>query len=69
MLAVSVYVFFGFRDFPSEFLTRQVLENALEKNSGWINYSDVKTTDDWYKFMTTTFAFQVLESKRTKLTE
>ena len=67
MLLVSIYVFYSYRDFTNEYFTRQMVYMRLENNPyNFINYREISTQDDLYKFLTTTLAVQIFETQADK---
>lgn len=63
MLLVSIYVFYSYRDFTNEYFTRQMVYMRLENNPyNFINYNEISTQDDLYKFLVTTLAVQIFET-------
>lgn len=63
MFVFSIYAFYFYRDFNSEYYTRQLIVNNLDNSPySYQNYSNITDEKDLYLFLTTTLAFSIFNS-------
>lgn len=64
MFLISVYVFYFYRDFNSEYYNRQLISLKLDSNPyGYQNFSNITDENDLYLFLTKTVAFQIFPTE------
>ena len=59
MFVLSLFTFYGHRDFGNEYFNHDLINRKLSLNkreSGYINLYDIKSNEDFRLFMTSTIA-------------